>query len=230
MIRQLIKQRRRQILIDINTQKNYFFAEGEECIRNHRRTLGNIRRVMAWARYRHIPVISICEDYSNGQSESKHNSDNPVCSEKIRYTTLSSKVSFPAENNTDLPRDILKSYRQIVFHKRSTDPFDEPRIDRLLSELRNTEFILIGATAEDAVKATALGLLQRGKKISVVVDSVGCHNNKEAKLALRKMAAKGAKLIETKKLAGTSTLKHVVICNCKNCRQKTAKIPAHSVN
>ena len=66
------------------------------------------------------------------------------------------------------------------------------------------EFILIGVGAEDAVKATALGLLQRGKNVRVVVDALGSHDVREAKLALRKMKTKGAKLIVTKSLAGVS--------------------------
>ena len=73
------------------------------------------------------------------------------------------------------------------------------------------------------VKATALGLLQRGKTVSVVVDAVGSHNKREAKLAFRKVKAKGAKLTETKKLAGISHLKHVGICGCEDCQREPAK-------
>lgn len=124
---------------------------------------------------------------------------------------LSNRANFPADGSTDLPTDILRRHRQIVFHKRCVDPFDEPRIERLLSEVRGDNFVLIGACVEGAVKATALGLLQRGRKVSIVVDAVGSVNKQEANLALRKMKAKGAKLIETKSLAGTSHLRHVGI-------------------
>jgi nicotinamidase-related amidase len=89
----------------------------------------------------------------------------------------------------------------MLFHKRCTDPFDEPRIERLLSEIEANDFILIGAGTEDAVKATAIGLLQRGKKVRIIVDALGSHDTREAKLALRKMQAKGAKLIKTRDVA-----------------------------
>jgi hypothetical protein len=68
-----------------------------------------------------------------------------------------------------------------------------------------------------------LGLLQRGKKVSVVIDAVGLLNKREAKLAFRKMRAKGAKLIETKKLAGVSHLRQVGICDCESCRRRVKK-------
>ena len=56
-----------------------------------------------------------------------------------------------------------------------------------------------------------LGLLQRGKRVSVVVDAIGAQDKQKARHSLRKIAAKGAKLIETRKLAGTTHLKSVGI-------------------
>ncbi len=221
MIRQLIRALRKQILIDVSTQKDFFLAEGSACIRNHRRVLTNIRRVMAWARTRNIRIISTCEVYSNnnnGGSAINYCIDGTEGQKKIRYTLLSNRMSFAADGSTDLPIDVLRRYRQIILHKRCVDPFDEPRIERLLSEVRANEFVLIGASAEGAVEAMALGLLQRRKKVTVVVDAVGTHNKRRAALALRKVEAKGAKLVEAKSFAGKSHLRRVGICGCKACQ------------
>ena len=220
MILQLVKSRRKQILIDIDTHKDFLLAQGKACIRNHRRVLAHIRRMMAWARSQHVPIISTAEVYpdNNGESAVDYCIDGTDGQKKIRYTLLNDRVCFAADGNTDLPRDMLRRHRQIILHKRCVDPFNEPRIDRLLSEVRASEFILVGTCLEGAVKMTALGLLQRGKKVTIIVDAVGTHNNKDAKLALRKMETKGAKLLETKKLAGTSHLKQVGVCNCESCR------------
>jgi len=232
MIRQLRKKLRRYILVDINTQKDFFLAGGNACIGNHRRVLAHIRRMFAWARRRNVPIISTCEIYpnnnNNGEEQVGYCIDGTEGQKKIRYALLQNRASFPADGNTDFPVDILRRYRQIILHKRSVDPFDEPRIERLLSEVRADEFILIGAGTEGAVQATALGLLQRGKKVRIVVDALGSHNKKQAKLALRKMEVKGARLIETKKLAGTSHLKRVGICDCESCGGR-AKKPAAEI-
>ena len=230
MILQLMRARRRRILIDINTQKDFFLADGAVCTKNHRRVLANLRRVMAWVRHQHISIISTSEVYpnNNGDSETNYCLDGTEGQKKLHYTLVSNNISYPADGNTDLPRDILRRYRQVILHKRCVDPFEEPRIDRLLSEVQANEFILIGACAEGAVEATALGLLQRGKKVSVVVDAVGSHQNREARLALRKVKAKGGKLIETKKLAGTSHLRHVGICDCKACQKTSNKKKPHA--
>ena len=230
MILQLVKSRRKQILIDIDTQKDFLLAGGKACIRNHRRVLAHIRRVMAWARFQHIPIISTAEVYpnNNGESAIGYCIDGTDGQKKVRYTLLNDRLIFAADGNTDLPRDMLRQHRQIILHKRCVDPFDEPRIDRLLSEVRANEFILVGASLEGAVKMTALGLLQRGKRVTIIVDAVGTHNNKDAKLALRKMETKGAKLVETKKLAGTSHLRQVGVCNCESCQGLARKMSANN--
>lgn len=220
MILQLVKSRRKQILIDIDTQKDFLLAAGKACIRNHRRVLAHIRRMMAWARSQNVPIISTVEVYpnNNGDDTVGYCIDGTDGQKKVRYTLVNNRICFAADGNTDLPRDMLRRHRQVILHKRCVDPFDEPRIDRLLSEVRASEFILVGASLEGAVKMTALGLLQRGKKVTIIIDAVGTHNNKDAKLALRKMETKGAKLIETKKLAGTSHLKQVGVCDCESCQ------------
>ncbi|UCG60061.1 MAG: isochorismatase family protein [Phycisphaerales bacterium] len=219
MILQLVRSKRRQVLIDVNTQIDFLIAEGKACVRNHRRVLAHIRRVMAWARSRGIPIISTCEIYpeNSNNGEVHYCIDGTEGQKKVSYTLLNNKISFAADGHTDFPRDMLRRYKQIILHKRCVDPFNEPRIDRLLSEVWANEFVLIGADAEGAIKATALGLLQRGKKVTIVTDAVGAHNKREAGLAFRKMEAKGAKLVETKRLAGLSHLKLVGACGCDSC-------------
>jgi nicotinamidase-related amidase len=222
MILQMVRAKRRQVLVDINTQKDFLLADGGACIRNHRRVLAHIRRMMAWARLKNIPTISTCEIRPD---EGGHNGDPRYCIDgtsgqrKISYTLMDNRIMFPADGSTDLPRDMLRRYQQIILQKRTEDPFDEPRIDRLLSELCAAEFILIGACAEGAVKAAALGLLQRDKRVAVIVDAVGYHDNREAKMAFRKMEAKGARLIETRRLAGSSHLRQVGACHCESCQR-----------
>ena len=227
MIRQLLRKRRKHILIDIDTQRDFFLAEGNACIKNHRRVLANIRRIIAWARHNNIQVISTCEIYPNhnGASALGYCIDGTKGQKKIPYTLLCNRANFAADGSTDLPHDVLRQYEQVILHKRCVDPFEEPRIERLLSEVRADDFIIIGASAEGAVEATALGLLQRGKRVSIIVDAVGSRNKKQADLAFRKMGTKGAKLVETKKLAGTSHLKHVGICDCEMCKGRSEKKP-----
>lgn len=232
MLRPFGSIRRRRILVDIDTQRDFLLSDGLACVRNHRRVLANIRRVSAWARSGNINVISTAQVYpgDNGNSSRYHYCiDGTEGQKKVRYTLRENRTGFVADGSTDLPKDILRVYDQVIFNKRCLDPFNEPRVDRLLSEIKADEFILIGATTEGAVKATALGLLQRGKKVIVVTDATGSRDKNQAQLALRQMQAKGAKLIEAKSLAGSSHLKQVRICRCERCQGLRKKVAARTM-
>jgi nicotinamidase-related amidase len=229
MILQLLKHQRKHILVDIDTQRDFLSEWGNACILNREKVLANIRRVMAWARFKNVPIISTAEVHpnNNGQNMFDYCIDGTNGQQKIHYTLLSNRVSFPAEDWNALPADLLLSHRQVILHKRCIDPFEEPRIERLLSEVKADEFLLIGTCTEDAVKATALGLLHRGKNVRVITDAVGSHTEKEAILALRKMQAKGAKLIQTRDIAGVSHLRSICSYRCSRFHgrlQKKAKI------
>lgn len=225
MIRQLIKTKRKQVLIDVSTQCDFFLGGGKACIRNHRRVLSNIRRIMAWTRHKGVPIISTCEVYpnNNGASAVSYCLNGTAGQKKIHYTLVDNHISFPAEGDTFFPHDILKKYNQIILHKRCVDPFEEPRIERLLSEVTASMFILVGANAEGAVLSTALGLLQRGKNVTAVIDAIGSQDSKQADLAIRKMQAKGAILTNTRNLAGASHLRKVGICHCDLCSNYAPK-------
>ena len=228
MIRPIITLRRKRIIVDIDTQQDFFLAKGAVCVRNHRRVLANIRRVMAWARLKNIRMISTAQIYNGSDPGCDFCIDGTDGQKKISYTMRNRHITFAADGCTDLSRDIFRQYDQVILEKRCIDPFEEPRADRMLSELRATEFILIGATAEGAIKATALGLLVRRKNVTILTDAVGSRDKPAAEIALRQVEAKGAKLTETKTLLGSSALRIVGACDCDRCQSRLHKTSVNS--
>lgn len=201
-----MRSRRKQILVDISTQ--WFFFKNPADFAHQQKVLANIRRLMAWARLKNIPVISTCQIYanSNGSSEGRYSIEGTPAIRKLRFTLLNDRIVFPPDSSMDMPCDVLRNYRQIILQERCPDPFEEPRSERLFTEVIANEFIIIGANAEDTVKATALGLLQRGKTVTIVTDAITWKDKIEASFAFRKMQAKGGHLAETRSIAGKSRL------------------------
>jgi nicotinamidase-related amidase len=197
MIMPVIALARTRIVVDVDTQRHFFTSRGTVCVRNHRQVLANILRVVNWARLKHVRMISTVQVFPSDYPYWNSHIINLGPQEKIRYTLRKSHASFDAEDCTDLLPDMLDRYDQIIFYKRCFDPFEEPRADRMLSELRADEFILIGALTEGAVKATALGLLARQKNVTVLVDATGSYDNITGELGLRLLRERGAKLIKT---------------------------------
>lgn len=161
---------------------------------------------MAWTRLKHIYVVStkqvpVC--YCNFRRGDTNDLN------KIGYTLRNKRIQFDATDCTYLPNEIFEQYDQVILCKRCIDPFEEPRADRMLTELEADEFILIGSLVESAIKVTALGLLARRKNVRVLVDAACSGNKAAAKIALQQIRAKGAKLIDTQTLLGSSAL-HLV--------------------
>ena len=223
MIRPILTLRKKRILIDVDTQKDFFLADGKACVRNHRRVLANIRRVMAWTRRDQIRIISTVQCHNpNGH-------DGDVCLSgtlgvcKVPYTLRNRRFTFDSGDTTDFSRDLLQKNDQLILCKRTIDPFDEPRAERILTEAKASEFVVIGGSTETSVLYTVLGLLTRGKSVTVLIDAVGSSEKSIAEIAFRKMKAKGARLIESKSLFGHSSLRQVNACECDRCRGKLRK-------
>ena len=194
----------RRILIDIDTQFDILAQlpdwKQNECVRN-------MRRLMAWARQNKTNVISTTLSYRpdeiNGDGRPRN-----LCIEgspgqkKISYTLLPSRICFEPDKSTDLPEKLLNTYQQVIFEKRTADTFLQPRADRLLTNLKADEFVVMGTQVDTSMCATVLGLISRRKSVSIVTDAIFYTNKNACKLALRKMEAKGAKLITTESLTG----------------------------
>lgn len=204
----ILGRRVRRVLIDVDTQVDLICGNGYD----RSGLLRQVRRLMAWARVHNIPVISTTLSRRPGTLAE----ESGFCSQciegtpgqqKIHYTQLGSSICFSAENRMDLPSQLLKRYRQVIFEKRSVDPFEQPRADRMLTGAAFDQFIVFGLGTDSAVKATVLGLRQRSKKVLVVTDAIDNTQTKSAALATRQMEAKGAKMVSTADLTGNSRLR-----------------------
>lgn len=206
MIRWKTSSKCKRVVVDVDTQRCFLPGNGEANVQNNRTIIANIRRVMAWTRLNNIYVVStklvpVC--YFDFRGGGIHNLD------KISYTLRNRRIQFDATDCTDLPIEILEQYDQVILCKRCIDPFEEPRADRMLTELEADEFILIGSLIESAIRATALGLLARRKNVKVLIDAICSRDQAAAKIALQQIRTKGAKLLETRTLVGSSALHFV---------------------
>ena len=204
----LLHRKARRVLIDIDTQFDLIAAAN---IEEKSTMLRNMRRLIAWARLHRIPIISTM--LARRADQKPISCDVPVhCvegtpgQEKLPFTLCSSRKLFLAESAMDLPRQLFQEYQQVVFEKRVENPFELPRADRLLSEIKVDELIVFGMGLENAIKSTALGLLHRKKNVTLIVDATAGTNRRGSILALRQIEAKGAQLVKTAALAGKGAL------------------------
>jgi len=185
--------------MDINTQHDFADVTGSMPVANAAVLGQALRRVIAWAKWNSAPVVSSVESHRPMElSDSGHPipcRDGSYGQRKLSYTMLENRTRIEFDNTFCVETDLFKEYQQVIFRKRGDDLLANPKADRFLTQLPVREYILFGTVLESSIKSAALGLLSRGKYVTVVTDACGVWSPGTADLALRQLAAKGARTI-----------------------------------
>ena len=192
------------VLVDLNTQYDFFHAQGAMPVLEAPYLIPAIRTVVAWGRRNRVPVISSVEsrrpEEALGSTQQRCCVDGSAGQRKLEFTIFPSSTYVEVDNTLTVPTDLFNQYQQVVFRKRSDDLLTNPKADRFLTQLAINEFILFGAGIERCVKSLALALLARHKTVKIITDACGCWNRSVADLSLRQVVAKGAELLTVDEL------------------------------
>lgn len=186
------------VLVDLCTQRDYLLPEGARVAANAPQMLPNFKRLMAYARWAKLPTLS-CIDVR--RPDEARGARNAACvlgapgQQKLCAALLPNRVMIECDNCLCVALDVLKAYQQAIFTKCHRDPFTNPKLDRLLTEMPARRFIVCGVALEESVRLLTLGLLLRERKVALVRDACGHWNAGEADMALRQMAAKGCEVL-----------------------------------
>jgi nicotinamidase/pyrazinamidase len=94
-----------------------------------------------------------------------------------------------------LPENFLEK-KQIILEKQTLDIFETRHADAVVDGLDKTsEFVVFGVVTEYCVRLAAKGLLERGRKVSVVQDAIETLSAEASEQTLRELELSGAKLI-----------------------------------
>ncbi len=189
------------VVIDLNTQRDFFEAGGAAPVIDVRTAHRQVRRVVAWVKRNQVPVISTLD---MNRSRSNSPADPPSQSDKIKAklecTLLPNRLFVAGDNTLSIPMDLFSRHQQIIFPQRTSDLFANPKADRFITQLKVQEFIVMGAAAEQEIKAVVLGMIARNKRVTLVSDLCVTWNPAERELSLRQMEAKGACVTTTDEL------------------------------
>jgi hypothetical protein len=110
------------------------------------------------------------------------------------WTLLSDHVVVECDNGLWAPLDILERHQQAIFVKVHKDPFTNPKLERLFTEMPARRFVVLGMPLESSLRLLVLGLLRRNRRVVIVEDSCGYFESTAAALVLRQLNVKGAEL------------------------------------
>jgi nicotinamidase-related amidase len=194
----------RCVLVDLNTQRDFFEPCGACPVLEARQLYHRLRQIIAWARRNQIPVLSSLDSHRGVDVQDccpiMHCVEGSPGHRKLSFTLFPQRVFVQGDNTIGISINLFHRYQQVIFAQRTKDLFANPKADHFMTQLETDEFILFGAVVERSIKTLALGLMARSKSVSVIVDGCGYWNRSEGELAMRQMCAKGAKLLTVAEL------------------------------
>jgi nicotinamidase-related amidase len=199
----VVSARKQDIVVDVCTQRDYLACNGAHPCANSAQILPNIKRLMALIRWSGIPTLS-CVDAR--RPSDVRGLPQPDCvlgtpgQRKLSCTLLPDHVQINSDNCLCVSLDLLQEHQQAVLAKGHRDPFTNPKLDRLLTEVAGRRFLVFGVGLEASIRLLALGLILRHRKVAVVHDACGWWDAEQGGMALRQMSAKGCVLISTDEL------------------------------
>lgn len=186
------------VAIDLNTQNDFCERTGAFPVSNLESLLPALRRVVAWTKRNGVPVISAVASLRTSDMDERHrgqySADGSRGQQKVDFTVFPDCERVEVDNTLTVTLNIFRKCQQIIFRKRTDDLLSNPKADRFFTQLSVGEFVLFGNAVECSVKALALGLLARNKRVTLVTDCCGYWDYVAADLAVRQMLAKGVQV------------------------------------
>lgn len=199
----MLGHRSSDVLVDVCTQRDFLATDGANPCCNASDVRGNVKRLMALARWAHLPAISCVDARRACEARGLPRPDCVVGTlgqRKLSATLLPSRVHVDCDNFLCVPLDLLEHYQQVILVKHHRDPFTNPKLDRLLTEIPAKRFVVFGAGLETSIRLLVLGLLLRGRRVALVSDACGWWSPDEGDMTFRQLSAKSCELLTTAQL------------------------------
>jgi nicotinamidase/pyrazinamidase len=189
------------IFWEVDTQADFMLPGGKLYVPGAERLLPNIRRLTDAVRQDRVFLVSHGCFHTKDDPEFKtfppHCIKGTAGSAYIPEALTQKVVIVPNDPTAALPPD-LAQYQQILLEKQTLDIFESRHAADLLKRLgEDAEFVVFGVVTEYCVRFAAKGLLDRGRRVSVVKDAIETLNAEDGARAVAELQALGAKFITT---------------------------------
>ena len=186
---------------EVDVQEDFMLPGGKLYVSGGEKIIPNITRLVDVAREGRVLLIS---------SACRHLPDDPefeifpphcvrgTPGERIIPQGLAGKVHFiPNDGTAKLPDSIFNN-QQLVLENQTLDVFNNPHAETIVNRLgKDTEYLVFGVVVEHCVHLAAKGLLDRGRKVSIVKDAVETLKGADGRRSLDELKSLGAAFVST---------------------------------
>jgi len=187
------------VLFDVDTQIDYVFPAGALYVPGAETVVPVAARLNRAAAAAGLLVISTVDAHLENDGEfteyAAHCVRGATGQRKPEATCVTSAPVTVGERVAPVPP--LRGVRQILLEKTTVDCFRNRNLTLLLNRLTLEHAVVFGAATEVAVRHTAMGLLARGCRVTVVRDGVCGVSAGMVRRALAEMERGGAELTDS---------------------------------
>lgn len=192
---------RKFIFWEVDTQADFMLPGGKLYVPGAERLLPNIRRLTDAARQGRVFLVSHGCYHTKDDPEFKifppHCVKGTAGSAYVPEALADKVVTVPNDPTAALPRD-LAPFQQILLEKQTLDIFESRHAEELLQRLGSeAEFVVFGVVTEYCVRLAAKGLLDRGRRVSVVQDAIETLKPEDGNRTISELKALGARFLAT---------------------------------
>ena len=182
-------------------QRDFVLPGGSLYVPGAEKLLPNIRRLTDAARQGKVLLASHGDFHTPNDPEFKifppHCVKGTLGSEIVPEAIPDSVARVPNEPDARVPEDLF-SYQQILLEKQTLSIFESRHAEALVNKLGTTaEFAVFGVVTEYCVSLAVKGLLERGRRVAVVIDAIETLKKEEGEKAVAEFVRLGARLRTT---------------------------------
>ncbi|MGC2333238.1 MAG: isochorismatase family cysteine hydrolase [Candidatus Acidiferrales bacterium] len=192
---------RKIVLWEVDAQADFMLPGGKLYVPGAEKIIPNIQRLVHAATDAGVFLVSSGDAHPEGDPEFQRFP--PHClagtpgARIIPEGLVTNSRRIPNDLSQPLPADILRS-PQVVIEKQTLDVFDNPHTSELVERLgADAEHVVFGVVTEYCVRCAAKGLLERGRKVSVVKDAIETLDAADGKKTIEELQTLGARMITT---------------------------------
>ena len=198
------------ILWEVDPQADFMLPDGKLYVPGAEKLLPNIRRLTDAARDGKVFLVSHGCFHTNDDPEFKmfppHCVQGAPGANFVPEALTDQVFRVPNTSDATLPPQ-LEKFQQILLEKQTLDIFESRHAGTLVERLgTKPEFVVFGVATEYCVRLAAKGLLQRGRRVSVVEDAIETLKPEEGARTISELRALGTKIITTDQ--ALSSLEH----------------------
>jgi len=192
---------RNVVFWEVDAQADFMLPGGKLYVPGAEKLLPKIRRLTDAARQGRVFLVSHGCYHTKDDPEfaifPPHCVQGTLGANLVPEALTDKVVTVPNDPAASLPDDLLR-YQQILLEKQTLNVFESRHADQLVERFGpNVEFVVFGVVTEFCVLFAAKGLLERGRRVSVVRDAIETLNSEDGKRAVTELQALGAKFITT---------------------------------